>query len=103
MDKNISTVVIECNNNLSSNSNGEQKQQCLGYRAGKSGIMAGMDNNNSNMGIIANEYSIMDSVWQKPSKMEQIVFEQALWSAHAQNFVDYDDVIKAINKFNTNN
>ena len=98
MDTRLHAVGYECHDNLHDCSCREQASEGMGARADESASMASLDSGECSMGAIANESSPLGCIRQKPSKMEQMIFEKSIWDAFNQCFLTHEEAIHAINK-----
>lgn len=62
--------------------------------------MALLDCRVNELGISPDEHCAMGGVRQKPSEVEKVEFEAAIWAAFAQCFVSYEEAIQSIKNFN---
>lgn len=94
----ILTVAIKRNNNLCGYINWKQAQQSVVVKFIQSSFMVNMDSLYESMGTSSDESSFMGGVHKKPSEVEQIEFERAVWNAFAQCFITYKEANDAIDK-----
>ena len=98
MDTRLPTVAAECSDHLHDSSGGEQAPEGVGIRAPESGALAAVDCGERGMGTAADESGSVGGVRQKPSQVEQVVFEAAIWAAYAQCFLNHGEAVLAIER-----
>ena len=98
MDTRLPTVAAECSDHLHDCAGREQAPEGMGVRASEPVSMAGVDCGECCMGTAADESCPVGGVRQKPSQVEQVVFEGAIWGAYAQCFLSHGEAVLAIER-----
>ena len=98
MDTRLPAVAAECSDHLHDRSGREQTPEGVGIRAAESGALAAVDCGECGMGAVADESCPVGGVRQKPSQVEQVVFEGAIWDAYAQCFLSHGEAVLAIER-----
>jgi hypothetical protein len=98
MDTRLPTVDPERGNNLHDRFGRKQTPEGVGIRVAESSPVVAVDCGERSMGAAADEPGPVGRVCQKPSQVEQVVFEAAIWAAYAQCFLSHDEAVLAIER-----
>lgn len=98
MDTRLPTVDSERGDHLHDSAGGKQTPEGVGIRAAESGALAAVDCGECGMGAVTDESCPVGGVRQKPSQVEQVVFEGAIWNAYAQCFLSHGEAVLAIER-----
>ncbi|MBT9495369.1 MAG: hypothetical protein IV107_24110 [Paucibacter sp.] len=77
----------------------QQAPEGLAHRPDEPSALAGVDHQRSGVGPAAYELSALGGLQPKPSEVEALDFERAVWAAFAQLFVTFDEATLAIQRF----
>ena len=98
MDTRLPTVDSERGDHLHDSAGGKHTPEGVGIRAAESGALAAVDCGECGMGAVTDESCPVGGVRQKPSQVEQVVFEGAIWNAYAQCFLSHGEAVLAIER-----
>lgn len=98
MDTRLPSVASERGDHLHDCAGGKQAPESVGIRAAESGALAALDCGERGMGAAPDESCPVGCVRQKPSQVEQVVFEAAIWAAYAQCFLNHGEAVLAIER-----
>lgn len=98
MDTRLPSVASERGDHLHDRAGREQTPEGMGIRAAEPSALAAVDCGERSMGAIADESCPVGGVRQKPSQVEQVVFEAAIWAAYAQCFLSHGEAVLAIER-----
>jgi hypothetical protein len=98
MDTRVPSVASERGDHLHDRAGREQTPKGVGIRAAEPIALAGLDCGERCMGVAADEPCPVGGVRQKPSQVEQVVFEAAIGAAYAQCFLSHAEAVLAIER-----
>ena len=98
MDTRAPSVASERGDHLHDRAGREQTPKGVGIRAAEPGALAAVDCGERGVGIVADESCPVGGVRQKPSQVEQVVFEAAIWAAYSQCFLSHAEAVLAIER-----
>lgn len=96
MGSRVSSLAVERGDDLHDCACREQASEGVGVRPDESGAVAAVDRCIQRLGPAPNEPGAVDRVCQKPSEVEQVAFEKAIWAAFCQCFLSFDEACDAI-------
>lgn len=95
MGSRVSALAAECGDDLHDRACRKQAPEGVGVRSDESSTVAAVDRGIQCMGPAPNEHGTLDRVCQKPSEVEQIAFEKAIWAAFCQCFLSFNEACEA--------
>lgn len=98
MDTRLPAVASERGDHLHDRFGREQTPEGVGIRAAEPSPVAAVDCGGRSVGAVADESCPVGGVRKKPSQVEQVVFESAVWAAHAQCFLSHAEAVLAIER-----